>query len=139
MATERALRAGVLLLAAAAAGCTVTGGAGAGIDRIAHLGFVYTHQTRPLMTNFDATPVAADSGSNNVKTFTVQSFDVAWGKEGIGAIALGKGIAEVYYADLETTRVLGFFTRERVRVYGRAAESPVPSGVAYPVDDDTGQ
>jgi hypothetical protein len=24
-------------------------------------------------------------------------------------------------------------------VYGRAAESPVPSGVAYPVDDDTGQ
>lgn len=141
MATERGLRAGtLLLLAAVAAGCTVTGGAGAGLDRVAHLGFIYTRQTRPLMTNFDTTPVAVDSGSNDVKTFTVQNFDVAWGKEGLGAIARSKGIAELYYADLETTRLLGFFKRERVRVYGRALDSPAPPGVAaYPVDEDTGQ
>lgn len=141
MATERRLRAGaLLLLAIAATGCTAAGGAGAGLDRVAHLGFVYTRQTRPLMTNFDTTPVAIDSGSNDVKTFTVQNFNVEWGKEGLGAIARGKGIAEVYYADLETTRVLGIFTRQRVRAYGRAIDSPAPPGVAaYPVDEDTGQ
>jgi hypothetical protein len=106
----------------------------------ASIGAIYSRQTRPLMTNFDATPVAIDSGSNDVKTVTVDYFTIAWGRDGIGDIARTKGIAEVYYADLQRTTILGYFRRDQVRIYGRAIDSPAPPGVAaYPVDEDTGQ
>lgn len=139
MATEPGRGASLLMLVALCAGCTVTSGAGQRIGDLATTGFVYTGTTRPLTTNFDLTPVANDSGSNNVKVISVQNVDVAWGREGIGAIAESQGIAEVYYADIETTRYLGLFRRERVRIYGRAADAPAPPGAAIPADDDTGQ
>lgn len=93
------------------------------------------------MRNFDATPVATDSGSNKVVTVTVQNFSVGWGRDGIGDIARSRGVAEVYYADVERTQALfGLFLRDRVRIYGRAIDAPAPPGVAaYPVDEDTGQ
>lgn len=139
MATDPGRGATVLTLAALCAGCTLTSGAGGRINELATSGLVYTSTTRPLTTNFDLTPVAADSGSNNVKVVSVQNFDVSWGKEGIGAIAESRGIAEVYYADIETTRYLGFFRRDRVRIYGRAKDTPAPPGAAIPADDDTGE
>lgn len=139
MATDAPRAALGLAIALLSAGCVATSSTGRGIGNLATTGFVYTRTTRPLMTNFDQTPVAADSGSNNVKTITLQNFDVAWGEEGIGAIAREKGIAEIYYADLQVTRYLGFFRRDRVRIYGRAKDSAPPPGEAAPFDDDTGQ
>jgi len=139
MATDPRRGAVLLALVALCAGCTVTSTTGRRLNDLAITGILYTRATRPLMDNFDLTPVAVDSGSNNVKIISVQNFDVAWGKEGIGSIARSRGIAEVYYADIETTRYLGFFRRDRVRIYGRATGSPAPAGAAIPADDDTGQ
>jgi hypothetical protein len=139
MATDRCR--GIVPLAALVlcAGCTLAGGTGRRLNDLAITGLAYTSTTRPLMTNLDMTPVAVDSSSNNVKVISVQNFDVSWGDEGIGAIARERGIAEVYYADIETTRYLGFFRRDRVRIYGRSVDAPAPPGAAIPEDDDTGQ
>jgi hypothetical protein len=144
MATDRpvvaaAALACVLGTALGLGGCTVAGSSGRGINNLATTGLAYTHVVRPLMTNFDQTPVANDRARNDVKTITVQNFDVAWGKEGLGAIALEKGIAEIYSADIETTRYLGVFKRERVIIHGRAVNAPAPPGASAPFDEDTGQ
>lgn len=86
-------------------------------------GLIYSHTTRPLMTNFNATPVADSVSRSDVKTVAFY-VDVRWGDGGIGAIAREKGIAEIYYADIETIKVLRYWKQEIVRVYGRPIETP---------------
>jgi hypothetical protein len=86
-------------------------------------GLIYSHTTRPLMTNFSATPVADSGSRSDVKTVAFY-VDVRWGDGGIGAIAREKGIAEIYYADIETIKVLRYWKQEFVRVYGRPLETP---------------
>jgi hypothetical protein len=86
-------------------------------------GAIYSHTTRPLMTNFDATPVADSGSRSDVKTVAFY-VDVKWGDGGIGAIAREKGIAEIYYADIETITVLRYWKQEFVRVYGRPFAAP---------------
>jgi hypothetical protein len=91
-------------------------------------GAIFSKTTRPLMTDFDATPVAASGTSSDIKTVTFY-VDVEWGEGGIGAIARQHGIAEVYYADIETISVLGYWRQDFVRVYGRplsAADTAPP-------------
>lgn len=100
----------VLLVAVFLAGCVAQGA-------------IYSHTTRPLMTNFDATPVADSGSRSDVKTVAFY-VDVKWGDGGIGAIAREKGIAEIYYADIETITVLRYWKQEFVRVYGRPVETP---------------
>jgi hypothetical protein len=75
------------------------------------------------MTNFNATPVADSVSRSDVKTVAFY-VDVRWGDGGIGAIAREKGIAEIYYADIETIKVLRYWKQEIVRVYGRPVETP---------------
>ena len=94
-------------------------------------GLVYSHTTRPLMTNFSATPVADSGSRSDVKTVAFY-VDVRWGDGGIGAIAREKGIAEIYYADIETIKVLRYWKQEFVRVYGRPVET-AGVGEAVPV------
>jgi hypothetical protein len=140
MATDRALAsAAALAMAVALTGCTAASSSGRGINNLATTGLAYTRVVRPLMTNFDQTPVANDKARNDVKTITIQNFDVAWGKEGLGAIAREKGVAEIYSADIETTLYFGVFKRERVFIYGRAVNAEPPAGASAPFDEDTGQ
>ncbi len=86
-------------------------------------GLIYSHTTRPLMTNFNATPVADTGSRSDIKTVAFY-VDVRWGDGGIGAIAREKGIAEIYYADIETIKILRYWKQEFVRVYGRPVETP---------------
>ena len=79
---------------------------------------LYSRTVQPLTTDFRATPVAPDRSESDIKTVTFY-VDVEWGDNGIGEIARQKGIAEIYYADVETITVLGYWKQHYVRVYGR--------------------
>jgi hypothetical protein len=80
-------------------------------------GLVYTHTVQPLTTNFHETPVLSDGAKGDVKE--IQYYvRVSWSTNGIGAIAKENGFGKVYYADLETLRVLGIWTQQWVHVYG---------------------
>jgi hypothetical protein len=70
------------------------------------------------MTNFDETPVGGSGSSGDIKTVAFY-VSVEWDKSGIGTIARKHGIEEIYYADIETTRIFRFWKRERVHIYGR--------------------
>lgn len=81
----------------------------------------YSHTTRPLTTDFAATPVADGRYGANVRMVSFY-VDVEWGDNGLGAIAKKNGIAEIYYADVQTVSVFRYFRQDYVRVYGRLAE-----------------
>ncbi|MCR9246288.1 MAG: hypothetical protein NXI31_14750 [bacterium] len=96
-----------LLLIAA---CTATWSAG---------GCVYQHTIRPLTTNFNKTPATVERGRGDTKQLTVSYVNLAWDSNGIGDIARANGFEEVWFADLETLRVMGVWTQQWVHVYGR--------------------
>ncbi len=80
-------------------------------------GFIYTHTVDPLTRDFHQTPVVANEAAGDVKE--IQYYvRVLWSSNGIGAIAKENGFDKVYYADLETLRVLGIWTQQWVHVYG---------------------
>lgn len=79
---------------------------------------LYSRTVRPLTTDFHATPVAQNKSQSNVKTLSFY-VDVEWGDTGIGEIARQKGIAEIYYADVQTVTLLGYWKQNYVRVYGK--------------------
>ena len=70
------------------------------------------------MTDFRSTPVGDGRSSGDIKTVTFY-VSVEWDENGIGAIAKKHGIEEIYYADIEETRVLGYWRQQKVHVYGR--------------------
>ncbi len=79
---------------------------------------IYAHTVEPLMTDFRATPTGDGVSSGEIKRVTFY-VSVEWDKNGIGSIAKKHGIEEIYYADIETTRVLWYWRQQRVQVYGR--------------------
>ncbi len=81
-------------------------------------GCIYSQTIEPLMTDFDSTSAGDARSSGEIKTITFY-VSVAWDKNGIGTIAKKHGIEEIYFADIETIRVLGYWRRQRVHVYGR--------------------
>ena len=90
-------------------------------------GLVYTHTIEPLTLDLHDTPVVDESSSGDIKKFQYY-VEVQWDKNGIGAIAKKYGFDEIYYADLETLRVLGIWTQRWVHVYGtRKAPAPAES------------
>jgi hypothetical protein len=85
-------------------------------------GCIYAHTTRPLTTDLHGAPVVDEEASGDVKRFQYY-VRVAWDSNAIGEIAKEHGFEEVYYADLETLRILGIWTQRWVHVYGRKAAS----------------
>lgn len=86
-------------------------------------GLVYTHTVEPLTTDFHCTPAVGDEAKGDTKQIDYY-VRVLWSGNGIGAIAKQHGFESVYYADLETLRVLGVWTQEWAHVYGtRKAEA----------------
>lgn len=81
-------------------------------------GCIYSHTVAPLMTDFAGTPAGNGRSTGDIKTVTFY-VSVEWDKNGIGTIARKYGIEEIYYADIETISVLGYWTQKRVHVYGR--------------------
>ncbi len=83
-------------------------------------GLLYTHVTRPLDVNFDASPVQGDRAASSQKTLEYY-VRVDWGNIGIADIAKQHGFAKIHYADLETLSVLGIYHQRWVHVYGERA------------------
>jgi TRL (tRNA-associated locus)-like protein len=105
----RVLLAFVAVLASVVSGCA------------GPLGLIYTHTIQPLTRDFRQTPVVGDKATGDVKE--IQYYvRVLWSGNGIGAIAKENGFDKVYYADLETLRVLGIWIQEWVHVYGTRAQ-----------------
>lgn len=86
-------------------------------------GCLYSHTVRPLTTNLNGAPVVETSARADVKEFDYY-VRVVWDSNGIGDIGRRNGFEEVYYADLETLRILGIWKQRWVHVYGRRAAVP---------------
>lgn len=80
-------------------------------------GCIYSHTVQPLMTDFVSTPAGDGLSSGDIKTVSFY-VSVEWDENGIGTIAKKHGINEIYYADIETTRVLWYWRQQRIQVYG---------------------
>ncbi len=84
------------------------------------IGLIYSNVTVPLDSNFDSTPVAAQRGRADAKTVQYR-LRIDWGDISVGTIAAESGLERVYYADLRTLRILRFWTRRFLTIYGERA------------------
>ena len=88
------------------------------LSSCAPIGIVYTHTKQPLDTNMSRTPVDGRKVDGNIKHISFY-VDVMWDSAAIGDIAKKNGLETVYFADLETFRVLYIWNRYIVHVYGK--------------------
>ena len=82
-------------------------------------GLVYTHTIRPLDVNLDETQNIKDKGDGDIKQFSYSLVNVLWDSNAIGDIARRQGFETVYYADIETLRILLIWNQYKVHVYGK--------------------
>ncbi len=84
-------------------------------------GIIYTHTRQPLTLDLHKTRVVPTSGEGDIKHLVLvyAPLSAAWDDAAIGDIAKKSGIQELYFADLETLRVLGIWNRYWVHVYGK--------------------
>ncbi len=81
-------------------------------------GLLYTHIRTPLDINMSQTPADGKKNHGDLKHFPFY-VDVMWDSNAIGDIAKQNGIETVYFADLETLRILIFWNQYTVHVYGQ--------------------
>jgi len=77
--------------------------------------------TRPLDTNYSATPVYASRASAGIKKVTVRGASVEWSSNAVGDVARRHGLEKLYYADIEVFSVSIFgvgWSREQLHLYG---------------------
>jgi hypothetical protein len=82
-------------------------------------GLIYTHTMQPLTLDMHKTPVVPTSGEGDIKHIHFRVVEVAWGSNAIEDIARKKGLRELYFADLETLKILGIWNQYTVHVYGK--------------------
>ena len=82
-------------------------------------GGIYSHITRPLVTDLRGTPIGEKTAAQDIKHFTIEGYHIEWDSNAIGEIAKNHGIEEIYYADLETLSILGIWSQYHVHIYGR--------------------
>ncbi len=83
------------------------------------VGIIYTHTYQPLSLDMHQTPVVQTEKAGNIKLIQVGLAGVAWDSAAIGDIAKKNGLTEIYFADLETFKVLGIWNQYTVHVYGK--------------------
>ena len=81
-------------------------------------GLLYTHIRTPLDINMSQTPADGKNIHGDLKHIPFY-VDILWDSNAIGDIAKQNGIETVYYADLETLRILIFWNQYTVHVYGQ--------------------
>ncbi len=89
----------------------LTAGCGAGI--------IYTHTYQPLTLDMHRTPVVPTSGQGDIKHIQIGQLGIAWDDASIGTIAKKNGLKELYYADLETLKVLTIWNQYTLHLYGK--------------------
>ena len=117
MATRRALLTATLLIASAGLACASV------VAPVAPpSGALFTLQSAPLETNFDATPVGTKSGSSIVHFIHDPILTgmplVTWGDGSLAEAAREGGLQSVHYADYEVLSVLGIYVRLTVKASG---------------------
>ena len=81
-------------------------------------GLLYTHLRTPLDIHMFQTPADGKNVHGDLKHIPFY-VDILWDSNAIGDIAKQNGIETVYYADLETLRILIFWNQYTVHVYGQ--------------------
>lgn len=81
-------------------------------------GLLYTHIRTPLDINMSQTPADGKNVHGDLKHIPFY-VDILWDSNAIGDIAKQNGIETVYFADLETLRILIFWNQYTVHVYGK--------------------
>jgi hypothetical protein len=84
-------------------------------------GIIYTHTMQPLTLDMHNTRIVPTSGEGDIKHLVLiyPPLSAAWDDAAIGDIAKKNGIQELYFADLETLRILYIWNRYWVHVYGK--------------------
>ncbi len=84
-------------------------------------GIIYTHTMQPLTLDLHSTRIVPTSGEGDIKHLVLiyPPLSAAWDDAAIGDIAKKNGIKELYFADLETLRVLWIWNQYWVHVYGK--------------------
>ena len=104
---------------------------------------IYTRTVEPLDTNLDRTPcdwypdryardalpwfnirvvpepASGKTASGNIKHIAYDIYDARWDSNAIGDLARRGGLETIYFADMETLRILGVFSSYTAHVYGR--------------------
>jgi hypothetical protein len=83
------------------------------------VGILYTHTWQPLTEDVLRTPLAQSKKSGDIKHIQLPYVGVAWDSTAFGDIAKKNGITELYFADLETLRVLTIWGQDTVHLYGK--------------------
>jgi hypothetical protein len=81
-------------------------------------GYIFTHITSPLDVNADKTPIGSTGSEKGDIKHIHYYVDIKWDSNAIGDIAKQSGLNKVYFADIETFSILGFWTQYTVHVYG---------------------
>lgn len=82
-------------------------------------GIIYTHTWQPLSVDANRTPVVRSEKTGDIKHIQLPYVGVAWDSAAFGDIAKKNGINELYFADLETLRVLYIWNQYTVHLYGK--------------------
>ena len=106
-------------------------------------GMIYTRTVEPLDVNLSKTPcdwypeeyaedalswfnirvapepAAGRTASGNIKHIAYDIYDARWDSNAIGDLARRDGLETIYFADMETLRVLFVFSSYTAHVYGR--------------------
>jgi hypothetical protein len=83
------------------------------------VGIIYTHTVTPLTLDLHQTKVVQTEKTSDIKHIQVSWIGVAWDSAAIGDIAKKNGMNELYFADLETLRVLTVWNQYTVHLYGK--------------------
>lgn len=115
----------------------ITGTASCGsLPRAGISGVLYTHTHVPLDVNFDGEPVflqSAARGASSIEHVVIPTtmYSARWDTNAISDVMKRGGLAEVYYADLETFSVLfGLWNQYTVYAYGKPAAAPAGAAAA---------
>lgn len=85
-------------------------------------GLLFSYQSAPLETNFEATPLGSKRGEAQVHFLREPFFTnlplVSWGDASLAAAAQEGGIQTVHYADYTVLSVLGIYVQLTVEVSG---------------------
>lgn len=87
------------------------------------IGWIYTEKTEPYVMDMDVTKVGskmAELSSKEIhEPITAAGIGIEWKSRAIGEAAKKHGITNVYFADIQTTSVLGgVFRMQTIQVYG---------------------
>ncbi len=83
------------------------------------VGLIYTHTREPITHDTRPTKVVQTENRGDIKHIQISWIGVAWDSAAIGDIAKKNGMNELYFADLETLRVLTIWNQYTVHLYGK--------------------